>query len=371
MIIGIPKEIKDNENRIAITPAGVDELRKAGHKVIIEANGGVGSGISDQEFVAAGAQMIPSAREVFAQADMIMKVKEPLPQEYDYFKPNQILFTYLHLAPEKELTLALMKKQVVSIAYETIQLDNGSLPLLTPMSEVAGRMSVQIGAQYLEKMNGGLGMLLGGVTGVPPARVVIIGGGTVGTNAAKIALGMGAHVTIFDRNIERLRYLDDVLHGNRVTMMSNSYSIEQELKNADLLVGAVLIPGAKTPHLVAEKMVKGMKPGSVIVDVAIDQGGCIETVDHATTHSNPTYVKYGVVHYSVANMPGAVPRTSTYALTNVTIWYALEIANKGWAKAVKENRALAKGVNVVNGHVTYQAVAEAHNLDYVPLEKAM
>lgn len=371
MIIGIPKEIKDNENRIAITPAGVDELRKAGHKVIIEANGGVGSGISDQEFVAAGAQMIPSAREVFAQADMIMKVKEPLPQEYDYFKPNQILFTYLHLAPEKELTLALMKKQVVSIAYETIQLDNGSLPLLTPMSEVAGRMSVQIGAQYLEKMNGGLGMLLGGVTGVPPARVVIIGGGAVGTNAAKIALGMGAHVTIFDRNIERLRYLDDVLHGNRVTMMSNSYSIEQELKNADLLVGAVLIPGAKTPHLVTEKMVKGMKSGSVIVDVAIDQGGCIETVDHATTHSNPTYVKYGVVHYSVANMPGAVPRTSTYALTNATIWYALEIANKGWAKAVKENRALAKGVNVVNGHVTYQAVAEAHNLDYVPLEKAM
>lgn len=371
MIIGIPKEIKDNENRIAITPAGVDELRKAGHKVIIEANGGVGSGISDQEFVAAGAQMIPSAREVFAQADMIMKVKEPLPQEYDYFKPNQILFTYLHLAPEKELTLALMKKQVVSIAYETIQLDNGSLPLLTPMSEVAGRMSVQIGAQYLEKMNGGLGMLLGGVTGVSPARVVIIGGGAVGTNAAKIALGMGAHVTIFDRNIERLRYLDDVLHGNRVTMMSNSYSIEQELKNADLLVGAVLIPGAKTPHLVTEKMVKGMKPGSVIVDVAIDQGGCIETVDHATTHSNPTYVKYGVVHYSVANMPGAVPRTSTYALTNATIWYALEIANKGWVKAVKENRALAKGVNVVNGHVTYQAVAEAHNLDYVPLEKAM
>ncbi|MDI6870927.1 MAG: alanine dehydrogenase [Bacillota bacterium] len=366
MIVGVPREIKANENRVAITPAGVDELVKAGHTVVVEAGAGLGSGITDQEYSASGAKILPAAAEVFAAADMIMKVKEPLPPEYDLFREEQILFTYLHLAPDKPQTEALMRRRVVAIAYETIQLENGSLPLLVPMSEVAGRMAIQVGAQFLEKPHGGRGVLLGGVPGVPPAEVVIIGGGTVGYNAAKMAIGLGAHVTILDRSADRLRYLDEILHGNVITVMSNAYNIDRAVRYADLLVGAVLIPGAKAPRLVTEEMVKGMKSGAVIVDVAIDQGGCIETVDHATTHADPTYVRHGVVHYSVANMPGAVPRTSTYALTNATIPYALEIANKGYRAAVLQNPALAKGLNVLKGKVVYKAVAEAHNLEYVP-----
>lgn len=367
MIIGVPKEIKNNENRVAITPAGVAAFAAAGHQVLIEDKAGEGSGILNEDYEKAGARIVSSSQEVFAGADMIMKVKEPLSQEYGLFKEGQILFTYLHLAPEPELTKALLNKKVVGIAYETIQTDNGALPLLTPMSEVAGRMSVQIGAQFLEKPEGGKGILLAGVPGVQPAEVVIIGGGVVGTNAAKIAVGMGASVTIIDKSTERLRYLDDIFGSRIKTVMSNSLNIENAVKKADLLIGAVLIPGARAPKLVTEAMVKQMVPGSVIVDVAIDQGGSIETVDRVSTHDNPTYIKHGVVHYSVANMPGAVARTSTYALTNVTLSYALEIANKGYLKAVKDNKALSKGVNVIDGKVTYEAVAKALNLQYTSL----
>lgn len=368
MIVGIPKEIKDNENRVAITPAGVLALKKANHSVIIETMAGIGSGFTDQDYIEAGAEIMPDAASVWNNAEMIMKVKEPLESEYKYFREGLIIFTYLHLAPEPELTKALMEKNVIAIAYETIQLPNGALPLLTPMSEVAGRMAVQIGANLLEKPHGGIGVLLGGVPGVPPAEVVIIGGGVVGTNAAKIAVGMGANVTLVDVNPDRLRYLDDIFGGRLKTLMSNSYNIGQAVANADLLIGAVLIPGSRAPKLVSEEMVQRMKPGSVIVDVAIDQGGSIETIDRVTTHSNPTYVKYDVVHYSVANMPGAVPRTSTLALTNATIPYALQIANKGYHQAIIENQALAKGVNVYKGSVTYKAVADSLGLTYVPLE---
>lgn len=371
MIIGVPKEIKNNENRVAITPAGVAAFIKAGHRVLIQDQAGAGSGISNGDYVQAGAEIVSPAEEIFARADMIMKVKEPLPQEYGLFKEGQILFTYLHLAPEPELTKALLNKKVVGIAYETIQLDNGALPLLTPMSEVAGRMAIQVGAQFLEKPKGGKGILLGGVPGVPAADVVIIGGGVVGTNAAKMAIGMGAQVTIIDKSAERLRYLDDIFCGRIKTLMSNSYNIERAVKFADLLVGAVLVPGAKAPHLVTEEMVRQMKPGSVIVDVAIDQGGSIATIDRVTTHDDPTYVKHSVVHYAVANMPGAVARTSTYALTNVTLCYALEIANKGYLQAIKENKALALGVNVIGGKLTYEAVAEALNLEYTPLAEVI
>lgn len=371
MIVGVPKEIKANENRVAITPAGVAELARAGHKVLIEREAGLGSGIEDGEYEAQGAKILPRAADVWAGAEMILKVKEPLPAEYDLMREGQIIFTYLHLAPALELTKALLERRVVGIAYETVQPDDGSLPLLTPMSEVAGRMSVQIGAEFLQKNRGGRGVLLGGVPGVPPAEVVIIGGGTVGLNAAKIAIGMGAHVTILDKNPNRLRYLDDVLHGNVITVMSNFHTVERSVQYADLLIGAVLLPGAKAPRLVTEEMVKKMKPGSVIVDVAIDQGGCIETIDRATTHDDPVYEKYGVLHYAVANIPGAVPRTSTYALTNVTLPYALEIAQKGYRRAARENKALARGINVLNGHVVYEAVAEAHNLPYVPLEEVL
>lgn len=368
MIVGIPKEIKDNENRVAITPAGVLALKNANHRVLIESTAGMGSGFTDEDYKLAGAEILPDAASVWGSAEMIMKVKEPLASEYSYFRENQILFTYLHLAPEAELTKALMEKKVVAIAYETIQLPNGSLPLLTPMSEVAGRMSVQIGASLLEKTHGGKGVLLGGVPGVLAGEVVIIGGGIVGTNAAKIALGMGANVTIIDLSLDRLRFLDDTFGGRLKTLMSNSYNIGQAVEKADLLIGAVLIPGSRAPKLVTEEMVKNMKPGSVIIDVAIDQGGVIETSDRVTTHSNPTFVKHGVVHYSVANMPGAVPRTSTMALTNATIPYALQLANKGYHKAILENQALAKGVNVLNGSVTYKAVADALGHEYVPLE---
>ncbi len=371
MIVGVPKEIKDNENRVGITPSGVEALVKAGHQVVIENGAGLGSGITDEEYVAAGARMLPTKADVYEQADMIMKVKEPLPEEYDLFKEGQLLFTYLHLAPEPELTRALLAKKITGIAYETIQTNRGTLPLLMPMSEVAGRMSVQVGAQFLEKPYGGRGVLLGGVPGVPPAKVVIIGGGTVGTNAAKIAVGMGADVTIIDKNADRLRYLDDIFGPRIKTLMSTSYNIKEAVKEADLVIGAVLIPGARAPKLVTEDMVKAMQPGSVIVDVAIDQGGCVETADRVTTHSNPIYVKHGVIHYAVANMPGAVARTSTYALTNVTLPYALELAIKGLAQAVKDDIALARGVNVMDGKVTYKAVAEALNLEYTPLHELM
>lgn len=369
MIVGVPKEIKPNENRVAIIPAGVEALTKKGHQVIIETEAGQGSGFSDDDYRNAGATILMTPAEVFQKADLILKVKEPLPPEYDLFRENQLLFTYLHLAAESKLTEALIKKNVTAIAYETIQLPDGSLPLLTPMSEVAGRMAVQIGAMLLEKHYGGKGLLLGGVPGTHPAKVLILGGGIVGTNAAKIALGFGADVTILDINLDRLRYLDDIFHGRVKTLMSNTYNIREEAKNADLLIGAVLIPGAKAPKLVTEAMVKEMQPGSVIVDVAIDQGGSIETIDRVTTHANPAYEKHGVIHYSVANMPGAVARTSTFALTNTTLPYLLRLANKGFLTAVKEDPSLAKGVNVMKGKITYKSVAEAHNLPYHPLSE--
>lgn len=371
MIIGVAKEIKNNENRVALTPAGVETLKNAGHAVLVEKTAGTGSGFSDDQYQKAGAEILADKRALFDRAEMIMKVKEPLAAEYDLFHAGQILFTYLHLAPEPELTKALLKKKVTGIAYETIVGPNHSLPLLLPMSEVAGRMSVQIGAQYLEKPEGGKGILLGGVPGVPAAQVVIIGGGIVGTNAAKMAMGMGAQVAVIDRSEERLRYLDDLFAGRVVTVMSNSYNIAEWVKKADLLVGAVLVPGARAPRLVTEAMVKTMGAGSVIVDVAIDQGGSVETIDHVTTHSDPIYVKHGVVHYAVANMPGAVARTSTLALTNATMSYALQIANKGYKQAVRDDPGLAPGVNVIDGKVTYEAVAKALNLTYTPLSQAL
>jgi alanine dehydrogenase len=369
MIIGVPKEIKNNENRVALTPAGVNQFVSAGHKVLIEKDAGIGSGFSNEDYAQAGAEIIEDAAEVWAQAEMIMKVKEPLPSEYDYFRENLILFTYLHLAAEPALTKALKEKGVIAIAYETVQVGR-TLPLLTPMSEVAGRMSVQIGAQFLEKTKGGKGILLAGVPGVNRGKVTIIGGGVVGTNAAKMAIGLGADVTIIDLSADRLRQLDDIFGNQIKTLMSNPYNIANAVRESDLLIGAVLIPGAKAPKLVTEEMVKTMSPGSVIVDVAIDQGGIVETSDHVTTHDNPTYVKHGVVHYAVANMPGAVPRTSTLALTNVTVPYALQIANKGVLKAIADNPALKLGVNVAKGEITYEAVARDLGYNYVPVESA-
>lgn len=371
MRVGVLKEIKAYENRVAMTPASVLAMVKAHHEVFVEKDAGKGSGFTDAEYVAAGATILPTNLEVWATCDLIMKVKEPLPPEYELFREGQILFTYLHLAAEAELTRQLMAKRVIAIAYETVQMADRSLPLLTPMSEVAGRMSVQIGAHFLEKAHGGRGVLLGGVPGVAPAEVVIIGGGVVGTNAAKIATGMGAHVTVIDVNADRLRYLDDIFGARLQTEASNEYAIAAATAKADLVIGAVLIPGARAPKLVTTEMVQRMKPGSVIVDVAIDQGGSIETIDRVTTHMDPVYERFGVIHYSVANMPGAVPRTSTYALTNVTLPYALQLANKGWVRALTENAALAKGANVIDGHVTYQAVADAHGVDYTPLAQLL
>jgi alanine dehydrogenase len=371
MIIGVPKEIKNNENRVALTPAGAEDLCAAGHTLFVEKGAGAGSGFPDETYVGYGAGILSDKRELFARAEMIMKVKEPLLPEYDLFREGQVLFTYLHLAPEPELTKALIAKKVTGIAYETIEGPNRTLPLLTPMSEIAGRMATQIGAHFLEKHQGGKGVLLGGVPGVAAAKVVVIGGGIVGTNAARVALGMGARVTIIDKSGERLRQLDDQFSGQIATIMSNRYNIASWTRRADLVIGAVLIPGARAPKLVTEEMVKAMEPGSVLVDVAIDQGGCIETIDHITTHSDPTFVKHGVIHYAVANMPGAVARTSTIALTNVTIDYALEIANKGWQSAVRRHPGLAKGVNVTQGKVTYKAVADAIGLPYTPLEELL
>ncbi|WML54299.1 alanine dehydrogenase [Neobacillus sp. PS3-12] len=363
MRIGIPKEIKNNENRVAMTPAGVVNLLKFGHEVFIEKGAGIGSGFSDQDFTINGAQVVETSDEVWSM-DMVMKVKEPLPNEYKYFRENQILFTYLHLAAEPELTKALIDHKVVGIAYETVQLPHGTLPLLTPMSEIAGRMAPQVGAQFLEKINGGKGILLSGVPGVGPGRVTIIGGGVAGTNAVKIAVGLGAMVNIIDLNPERLRHLDEIFGSRISTLISNPYNIAEAVKESDLVIGAVLIPGAKAPKLVTEDMVKTMKAGSVIVDIAIDQGGIFETTDRITTHDHPTYEKHGVVHYAVANMPGAVPRTSTFALTNVTVPYAVQIANKGYKKACLENEALLKGLNTLDGYVTYEAVAKAHGLPF-------
>ena len=363
MRIGVPREIKNNENRVALTPAGVYHLVENGHEVFIETNAGAGSGFLDEEYVQAGARIVNSAEEAWSY-DMVMKVKEPLPSEYEYFREGLILFTYLHLAAEVELTKALTEKKVIGIAYETVQLPNRSLPLLTPMSEVAGRMAPQLGAQFLEKVHGGRGILLSGVPGVSRGKVAIIGGGVAGTNAAKMAVGLGAQVTILDINPDRLRELDDIFGNSITTLISNPFNIAEAVKEADLVIGAVLIPGAKAPRLVTEEMVRSMKEGSVIVDVAIDQGGIFETTDRITTHDDPTYTKHGVVHYAVANIPGAVPRTSTIALTNVTVPYAIQIANKGYQRACLDNDALFKGINTLNGYVTYQAVAESLGLEY-------
>ena len=371
MIIGVPKEIKNNENRVALTPAGTEMLHKAGHVVLVEHNAGMASGFADEAYLRAGAQVLTDLHRMYDEAEMIIKVKEPQPEEFAYYRAGQVLYTYLHLAAAPELTRMLMTKDVVAIAYETIEGPNHSLPLLMPMSEVAGRMSIQVGARFLEEENGGKGILLGGVPGVEAAQVVIIGGGIVGINTTMMAVGTGARVTVIDRNADRLRYFDELFRGRVSTLMSNSFNIAVWVAHADLLVSAVLLPGARAPHLVTEEMVKTMEPGSVIVDVAIDQGGSVETIDHATTHSHPTYVKYGVIHYAVANMPGAVPHTSTFALTNATLPYALLIADHGWQDAVRHDPGLAKGVNVVHGHVTYQAVADSLNLPYLPLEKAM
>ena len=358
MKIGIPREIKDKEYRVAITPSGVQALTSRGHEVIIETNAGVDSTFMNEDYEEVGAQILATAQEVFDQADMILKVKEPQQSECKMLREGQIIFTYLHLAADRELTKALMDSKCTAIAYETIQGMNGSLPLLTPMSEIAGRMSVQIGAQYLEKRNGGRGVLLGGVSGVPSANVVIIGAGVTGTQAAKVALGMGAFVTILDRNIDRLRYLDDILEGRFETVASDIGSISRSVAFADLLVGSVLIPGAKTPTLVTEDMVKTMREGSVIVDISVDQGGCVETIP-PPSHSEPIYVKHGVIHYGVTNMPGAVPRTSTYALTNATLPYVLELAEKGYERAINENHLLSYGLNIDKGEIIYGVVAEA------------
>ena len=367
MIVGLPKEIKDNEYRVGLTPAGVRALKDAGHEIRVETNAGAGSGFEDTLYQRAGAAIIDSADDIWASADMIVKVKEPIAVEYPCMREGQLLFTYLHLAPDHELTQELINRKVTGIAYETITDRKGTLPLLTPMSEVAGRMAIQVGAHYLEKMSGGRGILLGGVPGVPAARVVIIGGGVVGTNAAKIAVGMGAHVTIIDNNLDRLRELDDIFLSKISTLASSAYMIQDAISQADLIVGAVLVPGAAAPKLVTKNMLKEVPNGAVIVDVAVDQGGCIETT-HPTTHSNPTYYVEGVLHYCVANMPGAVPRTSTFALTNATLPYALKLANKGLLKAIGGDPGLKEGVNTYSGHCTYEAVASAQGIPYTPLD---
>jgi len=367
VIVGLPKEIKDNEYRVGLTPAGVRALSDSHHQVIVERSAGEGSGFDDALYERAGAQIIDSADDVWAKADMIVKVKEPIAPEYPRMREGQLLFTYLHLAPDRKLTEQLIQRKVTGIAYETITDRRGGLPLLTPMSEVAGRMAIQVGAHYLEKMAGGRGILLGGVPGVPAARVVIIGGGVVGTNAAKIAVGMGAHVTMIDNNLERLRELDDIFLSKISTLASSAYMIHDAISNADLIVGAVLVPGAAAPMLVTRNMLKDVPNGAVIVDVAVDQGGCIETT-HPTTHSNPTYYVEGVLHYCVANMPGAVPRTSTFALTNATLPYAVKLANLGFLDAIRSDSGLKAGVNTYAGHCTYEAVAQAQEIPYTGID---
>jgi alanine dehydrogenase len=366
MIVGVPKEIKTDEYRVAMIPVGVEELTRAGHTVLIQAGAGQGSGIADEDYSRHGAEIVAEAADVWRRSDMIVKVKEPLPAEWPLLRRGQIVFTYFHFAADEKLTRTILQSGITAVAYETIRDARGTLPLLTPMSEVAGRMSIQEGAKYLEKPFEGRGILLGGVPGVLPANVVILGGGVVGTNAAKVAAGLGANVTVLDINLDRLRYLDDVMPKNVTTLYNHRHNLLDSLVKADLVVGAVLIPGAKAPRLVRREDLKRMNPGSVIIDVAIDQGGCVETA-RATTHSDPTYIVDGVLHYCVANMPGAVGRTSTYALTNVTLPYATQIAKKGLDRAVRDNQALAEGVNVREGKVTNQAVAETFGLDFVPV----
>lgn len=367
MIIGVPKEIKNNENRVALTPAGAAELVKHGHTVYVQASAGMGSGFMDEDYVSVGAKILSTIEEVYAVAGMIIKVKEPIESEYKLIKEDQLLYTYFHFASSEKLTQAMVDSKSICLAYETVELPDGSLPLLVPMSEVAGRMSVQEGAKYLEKTFGGRGVLLGGVPGVHPAKVLIIGGGIVGTEAAKMAAGLGADVTIMDVSLKRLRYLDDIMPANVKTMMSNDFNIREMVENHELIIGAVLIPGAKAPSLVTRDMLKTMKPGTVLVDVAIDQGGCIETTV-PTTHDNPTFVIDDVIHYSVANMPGAVPRTSTIALTNATLPYAIKIANLGWEEACKQNAALKKGLNIVKGNIVYKGITENNDLAYVDVD---
>ncbi len=358
MTIGVPKEIKDHETRVGLVPAGVIALREAGHRVLVQRSAGEGSSIPDEQYEQAGAELVATAAEVWQRADLVVKVKEPQPAEYEFLRPGLILFTYLHLAPLPELTARLLERRVNAVAYETIREPDGSLPLLTPMSEVAGRLAVQIGAVYLEAPNGGRGVLLGGVPGVAPAEVVVLGGGVVGTNAARIAFGMGARVTIIDKNLNRLRQLDDIFASQVVTLASNVWTIREALRNADLVIGAVLIPGAAAPKLVRREMVAAMKRGAVVVDVSIDQGGCLET-SRPTTHTEPVYFVDGVLHYCVSNMPAAVPHTSTFALTNATFPYLLELANKGLEQACLDHPAIAEGVNTYQGHLTHPAVAEA------------
>lgn len=370
MIVGLPKEVKDNEYRVGLVPAGVKALTSDGHSVLVEINAGDGLGITDQEYVNAGAEIVDSAEEVWSRADMVIKVKEPIASEYGFLREGLILFTYLHLAPARELTRALLERGVTGVAYETITDDQGHLPLLTPMSEVAGRMSIQVGATYLEKINGGRGVLLGGVPGVAPGRVTIIGGGVVGINAAKIAVGFGASVIIIDRGLERLRYLDDIFGSRIRTLASNPYTIAESVAASDLVVGAVLVPGAAAPKLVTREMLRDMPRGSVIVDVAVDQGGCIETTK-PTTHSQPTYYVENVLHYGVTNMPGAVPRTSTFALTNATLPLALKLARYGLVDAIKRDAHLKNGVNTYKGKVTYEAVALDQGLEYAPIDKLL
>ncbi len=365
MTIGLPREIKDNEYRVAITPGGVRQIVEAGQQLLVQSSAGEGSGFSDDQYLWAGARVVPKAEDAWA-ADLVVKVKEPQPSEYDLMRSGLVLFTYLHLAAEETLTREMLKRRVIGIAYETVERADGSLPLLKPMSEVAGRMAVQVGAQCLEKTHGGRGKLLGGVPGVRPADVAILGGGVVGINSAQMALGMGAHVTVLDIDTDRLGYLDQVLHGRFTTLTANLLNITEAVKRADLLIGAVLVKGARTPCLVTREMVRAMQPGSVVVDVAVDQGGCVETTRPAT-HSDPTHVVEGVVHYGVTNMPGAVPRTSTYALSNATLPYLLRLASKGILEAVREDPALAKGVNVYEGRIAYEAVAEAFGLEYSSL----
>ena len=370
MIIGVPKEIKAEENRVAITPAGVNALVSHGHRVVVERHAGAGSGLTDAHYRDAGAQIGRTARQVWDEAEMIIKVKEPLPGEYRYLREGLVIFTYLHLAASEELTRALSRKKVRAIGYETIELDDGSLPLLAPMSEVAGRLSIQVGSWCLQAPNGGAGILLGGASGVRPAKVVILGAGTAGANACQIANGVGAHVSIVDRNPAKLRYLHDILGGHITTVMSNRANIEEEVAGADLVVGAVLVAGAKAPHLVSRKVVRAMKPGSAIVDISIDQGGCIET-SRPTTWDDPTYVADGVVHYCVTNMPAIVPRTSTFALTNATLSYAMDLADKGVVRAVRDDPTLMRGVNVFDGHITHAGVAAAFGLPYRPLHESI
>jgi alanine dehydrogenase len=370
MRIGVPKEIKTNENRVGLVPAGAEALVREGHTVQVETGAGLGSGFSDEMYTAAGAAISPSADATWAQADMIIKVKEPIAVEWPRMRAGLVMYTYFHFAADEPLTRAVMKSGAIAVAYETVQLPNGHLPLLTPMSEVAGRLAVQEGAKYNEKLFGGRGVLLGGVPGVPPARVVIIGGGVVGINAAKMAAGLGAHVTILDNSLDRLRYLDDVLPANCDTVFSNRHNILDAVRDADLIIGAVLIPGKKAPHLITREDLKSIPDGCVIVDVAVDQGGCVETIK-PTTHENPTYFVEGVLHYGVANMPGAVPRTSTLALTNATLPYALKLAGQGWMEACRQDSALKLGLNIVDGKIVYAGVAEAFGLESVAVDSVL